>query len=215
MNYYDEKEFIVRAKISRSTLYRFYKKNEELKEETKLDYKRTYPESHLRYFSSEAMFDDYNVLKLENQSMRNVLDCLVDKESLPTTLWYLDWSFFVTVAYKAERNKTSCFKQMTGLYDYLLSKYGDDTRLRFFSMTEPFANRKGYHNHFVLYVSNKKLHEVITEEIKNYYIYDRVDLKLYDRYNTGIFYISKNGLTNEDWYFDGNNLKAEGVNHEN
>ena len=211
MNYYDENEFKTKAKISRSTLFRFYKKNNELKAETKLKGKRYYPENHLRFFNSEIMFDEYKVLEKQNQSMKNVLDCLVDRDSLQATLWYLDWTFFFTVAYKSERNKKSCFNQMTGLYDYLLSKYGNDTGLRLFFVTEPFTNRKGYHNHFVIYISDKKLHEVITEEIKEYFSYDRVDLQLYDRYNTAIFYMAKKGLDNEDWYFDGNNLKEEGL----
>ncbi len=215
MNYYDENEFKTKAKISRSTLFRFYKKNNELKAETKLKGKRYYPENHLRFFNSEIMFDEYKVLEKQNQSMKNVLDCLIDKNSIQTTLWYLDWTFFFTIAYKSERNKKSCFKQMTGLYDYLLSKYGSKTALRIFFVTEPFANRKGYHNHFVIYVSDKTLHEVITEDIKEYFSFDRVDLKKYDRYNTAIFYMSKNGLANEDWYFDGNNLKEEGLKNEN
>lgn len=215
MNYYDEKEFTTKTKISRSKLYRFYKKNEDLKTETKLQGKRLYPENHLKYFSSEIMFDENKLLQLENQSMRNLIDCLVDKDSLPSTLWRLDWTFFFTIAYKTERNKQSCFKQMTGLYDYLLTKYDNDTMLRLFFITEPFTNRKGYHNHFVIYISNNKLHQTITEEIKDYFSYDRVDLKLYDKYNTAIFYMAKNGLVNEDWYFDGNNLKEEGIKNEN
>ncbi len=89
------------------------------------------------------MFDEHKILRIENQfmkqknqSMRNFLDILADKNSLASTLWYLDWSFFCTAAYKLDRNKKSSFKQMTGLYDYLLSKFFDTTRLRLFFITE-------------------------------------------------------------------------------
>lgn len=215
MNYYGEKEFIVKAKISRSTLYRFYKKNEELKTETKLEYKRLYPESHLKYFNSEVMFDENKVLRLENQSMRNLIDCLVDKDSLQYRLWQLDWNFFFTIAYKAERNKKSCFRLMNEVYEELIKKYGDETKIRLFFTTEPFSNRKGYHNHFVLYVENKNLYEEIVLHIQNYFRYDRVDVKKYDKYKAGLFYVAKDGLVNEDWDLLGNNLKTEGVNYAN
>jgi len=215
MNYYDEKEFLVRAKISRSTLYRFYKKNEELKEETELDYKRTYPESHLKYFNSEVMFDENKVLRLENQSMRNLIDCLVDKESLQYRLWQLDWNFFCTVAYKTDRNKKSCFRQMHGVYEELDKKFGNETEMRLFFSTEPFTNRLGYHNHFVIQVANPNLYEAVVRTIQEYFSYDRIDVKKYDRYKAGLFYVAKDGLVNEDWDLLGNNLKVEGINHEN
>lgn len=51
-------EFIVTAGISRSTLYRFYKKNEEFWSETKLKSgKRMIPTIHAKYFDSEVLFD--------------------------------------------------------------------------------------------------------------------------------------------------------------
>ena len=209
MNYYNKKQFISKTKISRSTVYRFYKKNKELKLETKLEGKRMYPESHLKYFNSEVMHDENKVLRLENQSMKNLIDCLVDKDSLQYTLWQLDWNFFYTVAYKADRNKKSCFRQMHTIYEELEKKYGDETEMRLFFTTEPFTNRVGHHNHFVLYVSNKKLHEEVLKTIQDYFQYDRVDVKQYDKYKAGLFYVSKAGLVNEDWDLLGNNLKIK------
>lgn len=209
MIYYDEKEFTMKTKISRSKLYRFYKRNEELKAETKLQGKRLYPESHLKYFSSEIMFDENKMLRLENQSMRNLIDCLADKNSLSFTFWQLKWDFALTVAYKLERNKKSCYNQMIALYNQIIEKYGDDTDFRIYFKTEPFEDRKCYHNHFVIYISNKNLHQVIVEEINNFFSYDRLDLKIYDPYNTFIFYMAKEGLVGEDWDILGNNLKTE------
>lgn len=51
------------------------------------------------------MFDENKILRTENKSMRNLIDCLVDKDSLQFRLWELEWSFFFTVAYQADRNK--------------------------------------------------------------------------------------------------------------
>lgn len=209
MKYYDEKQFTVKSKTSRSTLYRFYKRNPELKKETKLEGKRLYPESHLKYFSSEIMFDENKILHLENQSMRNLIDCLVDKESLQYKLWQMNWDFFFTIAYKVDRNKKSCFRQMHAVYEEIVNKYGDRTEIRMFFTTEPFTNRVGYHNHFILYVEDKKLHEEVVLLIQEYFSYDKTDVKKYDRYKAGLFYASKEGLINEDWDILGNNLKTE------
>jgi len=208
---YDLEKFIKLTKKSRSTIYRFYKRNQDLFTETKRKgSKIMYPEEHLKYFDSETLFDENVILRQENQSLRNLIDCLVDKESLQYRLWEMDWTFFSTVAYKSERNKKSCYKQMTGLFNHLNIMFGSDTDLRLFFTCEPFANRTGYHNHFVMYVENNKLREQVYNEINSYFEYDRVDIKNYDRYRAGLFYISKAGLHFEDWdYLDNKNQKPE------
>ncbi|MFV8357681.1 hypothetical protein ACNQGB_16030 [Flavobacterium sp. XS1P32] len=210
MKYENLKEFITSTKSSKSTIYRFYKKNIELFDETKLKSgKRFFPVNHARYFDSEIMFDENKILRQENQSMKNLIDCcLIDKGSLQFRIWQLDWSFFITVAYKAERNKKSCFKQMHGLYEHLEKKYGNATALRLFFTSEPFTNRIGYHNHLVLDIANKKLHQEIISEVQNYFSYDRVDIDIYDPYKAGVFYMTKEGTMTEDWDILGNNLKA-------
>lgn len=206
MKYENITAFRITTKSSKSKVYRFYKKNEELFNETKLQSgKRLFPTDHARYFDSEVMFDENKILRQENQSMRNLIDCLVDKDSLQYRLWQMDWSFFFTVAYKNDRLKNNCFKQMHGVYDYLQKKYGNDTELRMFFTTEAFTNRTGYHNHFVIHIENKKFHKAIVTDIQNYFKYDRVDVSLYDRYKAGLFYISKDGLNGEDWDFIDNN----------
>lgn len=209
MKYENIKEFIISTKSSKSTIYRFYNKNEDLFAETKKpNGKRLFPTDHARYFDSEIMFDENKILRQENQSMRNLIDCLADKESLQHTFWNMEWSFFITVAYKAERNKTSCFKQMHGLYDYLNEKYQDSTELRLFFTTESFTNRKGYHNHFVIHIEDKRLHEQIVADIQGYFNYDRTDVSIYDKYKAGLFYMSKDGLSGEDWDFINNSTNT-------
>ena len=62
------KDFIKRTKKSKSTIVRFYNKNEELFLETKMkNGMRYYPKEHARYFNSEIMHDENKVLRLENQ----------------------------------------------------------------------------------------------------------------------------------------------------
>ncbi|MBO9584379.1 MAG: hypothetical protein J7574_09495 [Flavobacterium sp.] len=202
MKYEKIKEFTNTTKASKSKIYRFYKKNEELFLETKkTNGKRMFPVNHTRYFDSEIMFDENKMLRQENQSMKNLIDCLSDKNSMAYTLWQMEWSFFFTVAYKLERQKVSCFKQMHGLYDFLLEKYGNSTELRLFFTTEPFANRNGHHNHFVIHIENKRLYEQVITDIRDYFSYDRIDFSIYDRYKAGLFYMTKEGLTGEDWDF--------------
>lgn len=210
MKYENLKNFIISTKASKSTIYRFYKKNEELWNETKLkNGKRLFPVDHCRYFDSEIMFDENKILRQENQSMRNLIDNLVDKDSLQFRLWQLDWSFFITVAYKYEKNQKGCFKQMHALYENLEKKYGDATKLRLFFTSEPFTNRKGFHNHLVLNVTNRKLHEEILNEIRDYFSFDRVDVRPYDMYKAVVFYMTKEGTINEDWDILGNDLKQD------
>lgn len=194
------KEFLKRNKIARSTLYRFYRKNDELWNETKFKYNRRYiPVHHDRYFDSEIMHDENKLLMQENRSMRNLIDQLMDKDSLPTKLWYMDWSFFITVAYKAERNKKSCFRQMHGLYDHLVNIYGDKTKIRIYFSTEPFKGREGYHNHLAMNISEPKLHDEIIKEVERFFSFDRVQAEQYDKYRAGLFYMSKEGCQLEDW----------------
>jgi len=205
------KEFIKRTKTSRSSIYRFYKNNPELKAKIIFRKKYYYPIEHAKYFDSEIMFDENKQLNLENKSMRNLINCLMDRDSLQMRLWYMEWSHSFTIAYKLERSKKYCFRMMHGLYETLIERYGDRTEIRIFFTTEPFTNRNGYHNHFYIYIAQKSLEEQILDDINLYFEYDRVQSTLYDRFKAGLFYISKEGLVNEDWDILGNNLKEVGA----
>lgn len=66
MKYENLKTFIKSTKSSKSTIYRFYKKNEELWSETQFkNGKRLFPVDHARYFDSEIMFDENKILRQE------------------------------------------------------------------------------------------------------------------------------------------------------
>jgi len=206
------KEFIKSTKKSKSTIIRFYKKNPDLfKKTTFKNNKRYYPTEHIKYFDSEVMHDENKVLILQNQSMKNLINGLMDRESLPTRLWYLDWSLIFTVSYKLEYNKKSCYKQMCGLYDLLDDKYGNETTIRLFFTTEPFAERSGNHNHFILHIGNEKLHKKIITDVMDYFSSNIVNVDTYDPFQGYLFYIAKSGLINEDWDLFGNNLVEDGL----
>lgn len=199
MKYENLNEFIESTTASKSKIIRFYNKYPEIKTETKMKgKKRMYPCEHVRYFNSEIMFDENLILRMKNKSMRNLIDCIADKDSLQFKLWSQDWSFFGTVAYRGERNKKSCFKQMHGLFNHLIEKY-QDTIIRLFFTTEPFTNRSGYHNHFVLYIGDNRLHDEVLQEIQGFFSFDRTEFNPYNKYEAGIFYMCKEGLVNEDW----------------
>lgn len=203
-------DFVKRIKKSRSTVFRFYAKNEELKEETKIKKKkRMIPIEHSKYFDSEIMFEENKELRSKNKAMRNLIDGLSNKNSLQTRLWYMDWSFFITVAYKTDRNKKSCYKQISSMYEMLIKKYGDKTTIRVFFNTEPFTNKEGHHNHLMLHIQDKRLHEQAMKDIQSFFKYDRVDFSPYNKYEAGIYYMSKEGMTDEDWDILGNNLSNE------
>lgn len=203
------KEFEKRTKNSKSTIYRFYRKNPELWNETKKKgNKRLFPVTHAKYFDSEIMFEENKLLIQENRSMKNLIDCLIEKDSLQARLWYMEWSFFVTVAYRQERNKKSCYRMMNGLYDELINKYGEMAEVRMFFTTEPFTNRNGFHNHFVFYCSDEKINELIQDDIEAYYYGNRVQIEPYNKYEAGLFYMVKEGMVNDDWDILGNRLSV-------
>ena len=59
-------------------------------------------------------------------------------------------------------------------------------------------------------MENKRLEAKVFEELNNYFVYDKIDIKGYDRYKAGIFYISKDGLHFEDWdYLDNKDQRPE------
>lgn len=206
MTYQSINEFTATTNSSKSSIYRFYKENQELFTETIKKGKRMFPKEHARYFNSQIMFDENKNLRKQNICLTNLINCLGDKDSLQSSLWYKEWTFFCTVSYKNERNQISCFKQIHALYNHLESKYLTSD-LRLFFTTEKFSNRTGYHNHFIIYVSDRELHEKVIKDIKNFFPFDITDIQTYDRMKAGIFYISKNKLVGEDWDLLGNNLK--------
>ncbi|MBZ9628143.1 hypothetical protein LB450_08535 [Psychroflexus sp. CAK1W] len=208
-NYVKNQEFVKKAGISRSTLYRTYKESPELWGETIIKKgKRVIPEKHYKYFDRDLLFRD-------NKSLRNLLDCLQERDSLPHRLWYSDWSFFVTISYKLNRNKEACANRMRQLYDAIIEEYGSETNFKMFFASEPFVNRKGFHNHLVIHIDNIKFKESIRNMIKNEFKNDKLEFSNYDHRLGAIFYTAKAGLEDTEWDLLGNNLIQEGIKYEN
>ena len=185
MKYETIKEFSKSAKTSRSSIYRFYNNNNDLFNKTKIEKgKRVIPIGHRKYFNMDIMHDEFNLLCTENKSMKNLIDGLMDKDSLCRTLWEMKWNYFITVAYKAERNKKSCYRMMDALYEYLVSLFADIS-IRLFFTTEEFVNRNGYHNHLVLHVGKGYPDWMVKQSIKDFFSYDRIDIVPYDPYKAG------------------------------
>jgi hypothetical protein len=207
-NYVKNQEFIKNAGISRSKLYRTYKDSPELWDETTIkNGKRVIPEKHYKYFDRE-------LLNRDNKSMRNLLDCLQNQNSLPYRLWYSNWTYFVTISYKLDRTKEACANRMRQLYDAINLKFGALTTFRMFFTSEPFTNRKGFHNHIVINVDNKKLSWSIKRMIEIEFKHDKVDISNYNHRLGAMFYIAKEGLDDTEWDLLGNNLMEEGVDYE-
>lgn len=143
----------------------------------------------------------------ENKYLKNLTLVLKDNHSFSYRLYQLKWEFFCTIAYKYSKTPNEAYESISQLYDFLISKYQTDIKLFFTS--EPFTNRTGYHNHFVLDVKKTIYLDMIKEDIISFFNTDRVDIQPYDENKAGIFYIAKNGLKEINWDIFGNNLTAE------
>lgn len=200
LNYESIKDFIKRANTSRTTIHRFYKKYPDLLGETiKKKIRRYIPIIHARYFNRETLIEEVRLMEMKNNSMKNIIDHLMDRDSFQTQLWEMGWSFFGTISYASDLNTKTCYNLMTSMFKKLEKNYSEVTDIRIFFTTEPFKLRDGHHNHFVLYVSNPKFKEDIIQDIWDYFSHDRVDIMPYDKYQAGLFYMTKKGLHGDDW----------------
>jgi hypothetical protein len=212
MKYEKVDEFAKRVGINRRTIFRFYAKNANLKGETKIKGgSRIIPISHQKYWNTDILFDENKLLNSENRMMRSLIDQLYKNDNpMAIKLWQMNWSLFVTIDYKLEYSKIACFNVMHKLYEKLELKYGSSTALRMFFVTEPFSNRNnGQHNHIMLYVEDEACKTMILSEIHSFFMYDRVDYHDYCKYKAGFHYMTKQGLSGEDWDILGNNLDGK------
>jgi hypothetical protein len=218
MKYEHIEKFATRVGKTRRTIYRFYNKNEDLREQTKIkNGKRFIPIEHKKFWNTEVLFDENKNLSDSNHNMRNLLDYLHDNRNpLANKLWGFDWSNFVSIDYKFERSKNYSITMMNKLYEMLDEKFGDNTTIRIFFTTEPFANRNnGQHNHMMIYIKNEVFTKLVLNEIKRFFKNDRVDSSKYNKYKGGLFYMMKEGMQGVDWDILGNKLEKEGIGYEN
>ncbi|WP_424493179.1 hypothetical protein [Salinimicrobium sp. GXAS 041] len=199
MKYYTMNEFIVKVKSSRSTIQRFYKKHKTIGKERKQEGRnKVIPESHIKYFSLESMIENEIRLQRKLEQMSKLLECIRKGDDMQNFLWGMEWDIFGTVSYRSIMGAITCFDKMTKLYDTLKALTGD-AEIKFYFTTESYDVRDGHHNHFVCFCSDKSLLPQIRLFIKKFFKSDQLDLQEYDPTDTGVFYISKQGIQGTDW----------------
>ena len=192
---------------SRASIYRFYILHPHLICEKKFKNKKCLiPEAHLGLIAKTNIYGKHLQLNKDYTQLKRLVDVLAIPESLQLKLYQLDWDWFGTIAFKNNYNTSQSFHRMQQAYHYIILLYGKKTNFRLFYTVEPFTNREGTHIHFVMKVKASYLTKAITEELKKYFVNNRIELQEYDKYKAGVWYISKHGLKGENWDILGNNL---------
>lgn len=211
MNLFNLQETTERTGVSRATIYRFYERNQHLWDETKLkNKKRLIPEDHLAMITKTNIYAKHLALEKDHTQLKNLVDAITTDPFLHK-LYILEWDWFCTVAFKNEYTATQSFHRMQQAINHVLECYGEKTGIRFFYTVEPFTNRGGTHIHFVMKLDNPMLWPDVKNEIKTYFNGNRVDLKPYDKYKAGIYYMAKHGLRGENWDIMLNELSAKNL----
>lgn len=166
------------------------------------------PYLHSYRFLSEFISDSMYSIIETNRQMKNTIDCLHSHRSFEKQLSFLEWDYFVTIAYEKDYSNKTCFTLMNKMYE-AVDDYAFSGDTRMFFVTEPFTNRKGYHNHCVVKagLSTDILKQVIERSTPK----ARIDIIPFQREKAGVFYICKNGFKGEDWDILGSNLKDDGI----
>lgn len=162
-----------------------------------------YHKNFLEEFISIEIFDMMDRIR----QMSNTIECMHRTGTLEQHLSFLNWDYFVTISYKDSLSSKKCFSAMSELYEKI-EAYSFSGDCRMFFTTEPFSNRKGYHNHLVLKMDANQ--ETVKRFIEKYAPIGRVDIKPYDRELAGVFYVAKEKYKSDDWDLLGNNLSEEG-----
>ncbi|WMI65531.1 hypothetical protein RBH94_15880 [Aestuariibaculum sp. YM273] len=162
-----------------------------------------YHKNFLEEFISPEVFG----LLDRNRQLSNTIKCMHRTGSLEQHLSFLKWDYFVTISYKDALSSKMCFSAMSELYEKI-EAYSFSGDCRMFFTTEPFSNRKGYHNHLVLKMDANQ--NTVSEFVKKYSPVGIVDVQPYDYELAGVFYTAKDKHKNDEWDLLGNNLSSEG-----
>jgi predicted glycosyl hydrolase (DUF1957 family) len=198
MKYYTKEEFMDKTNNSRSTIDRFYRENLILAEERiKKGKRKNIPETHLKYFSWELLFEEEKTKDKKISELQKVI-ALARETTLGAVLWKEDWKWIGTISYRHDFSKDSCYNKMQMMYKELQAACGKQSDLKLFFTTEAYSVRDGHHSHFVL-DCHPNYRNLVKTEVKKMFKKDRVDLRLYDPTRAWLFYITKDGLQGEDW----------------
>ena len=200
MKLFKIKNFLTEANTSKSSLYRLFNKHPHLKRETKfVSNRRLIPIGYSKYFNMDQMIEDEKRLIQDSDDKKELIDLILDDDKGITSFWQMQWDIFVTVSYKDEVSSISCHRKMNKLFDSIKHEYGHESNFRMLFTSEEYKVRDGYHNHFVLHSSNKKLLPELRNHISHQFRFDHVTIEGYDKYKPGVYYICKNGLKGESW----------------
>ncbi|MCG3165163.1 MAG: hypothetical protein POELPBGB_00925 [Bacteroidia bacterium] len=205
--WYTSEEMGKICRISTRTIER--KRDALLEINTELDWFKMKTKPYKYSFKMMGEFLSPEVFELinDNRQQARAIECMHSNGTLEQHLSFLEWNYFITISYKDSLQKEKCFSAMHEFYEYL-NAYSFDSTNRIFFTTEPFANRTGHHNHFVLKVDMNK--DDLNAFMEKYLPTGIIDIIPYDYQKAGIFYICKNGKTEEDWDLMGNKLHEEG-----
>lgn len=161
-------------------------------------------------FLKELMSDFQYKNLTEIRQLQNTVRCLSGNgRSFEAQLSRLNWNYFVTITYPYPQNEDKCGSVMRRLAD-TMDLYRFDGDYRMFFTTEPFTTTKGYHNHLVVKLDNSN-----EQDVRNLIAYEsskgKVDVKRYNPFKAGVFYITKEGLNGINWDIIGSNLDQDGI----
>ena len=196
--YLKRKDFLKKARISKSKFYRDkIGLIDKYKHYEKPLFKKIVKEVKIHHILLQEYVDDYWV-KLEslNNKQQNIINIFKNPNSIEKHLLKHDWKIFATVSPKHDWTEEQCRNQMSKLFE-LIKDINDEVKL--FWTSEPFTNRSGYHNHFLIEFSDDNNYLVVKEKVKKYFKGNKVDVQKYDNTKLGAFYICKKGLNGESW----------------
>lgn len=207
-DYYTAKEISQITKVSKRTITR--RRDEILKKnpESELFVMSKKPFKYRFEFFQEFISLELFELMKRNHQQRNYIRKLKNpNETIENHLAILDWDYFCTISYKEVLNKERCFSSMTKFYESLVNSYPNKT-FRMYFTTEPFTNRKGYHNHFILRagLENRDIQFFMEKCLPQ----GKIDVQDYKEDVAGIHYVSKKGHQGIDWDILGTNLTKDG-----
>jgi len=215
-NWYTSKEIIEISGYSKRTIERRKKELLSANPESNWFRIKSKPYRYNSMFLADLMGHKlYNLFKKsgdkddEIRKLSNTIDCLFRTGSLEQHFAFLEWDYFVTIAYRDSFTTEACYSIMSRFYEQLLRDF-PNSHLRIFFTTESFKDRTGLHNHLILRnadVTSKGLRKLITRLIPA----GMVDIQPYNKKYAGIFYIGKDGLEGENWDIFGNCLVEDGI----
>lgn len=126
--------------------------------------------------------------------------------TLEQYLYLFQWDYFITIAYKDSLPQMECFSLMHELYHRIEESAPEGTSRMYFT-TEPFTNRTGHHNHFLLRsdLEQSEIENLINEHTPS----GRTDIKPYNKELAAIFYINKEGSKKEHPWSQPSNIRKE------